>query len=390
MKDPLSLLLALLLCACSEPPQSSTPDLGLDTGGRDLALPDTGVHDTKAPLRTGVVLRGLGFDWQKTPHRLNKLGAMVQGKPQGQAIELELSSLMEGGSWSTGQAASDKVEYEVGYTAVRTRAARFVEGTFAPIQVKGDAKAKPEVVAQASQKQQLSLTAVGLSGAKQVVLVLRGFTIDTDLTHEDGYTNRGFTVRLQNTERQGDQLLTTLLVRVHAGPVVDRDQNLESYGATVTVGYTLIALDSGQVATKTVGYELDLPGGVEPKQPPADATKALQSFGGLSSISTALVALSGFEIYLNRGDTLFPGRYLRAVRVMNEKLSLDPGKGEASLWTDGYYSNAGLVTNPTKLEFTADLALIGLDDPDARVEDGSATGTAGVGLVTDTTTVTFE
>jgi hypothetical protein len=323
-----------------------------------------------------VIWRGLGFAWQKTPHRLNKMGAFVEGGPSDEpsTIAVRSRATFEGGSWSTGQRGSDIADYEVGYTALRTDAARFVEGTFEGLLVKGDAKSNPEVIAQASRTERISLDEAGVADAGEVALVLRGFYIDTDVTHTDGYTTRGFTVRLHNTARQGADLVTTLSARVHAGTVLDRIQNLEDYGAIVTVGYTIVAVDRGSIANDSVAYALDLAGGVNPTHPPADASLATRILTGAADHAGGVVAFTGVELWLNEGATTFPGRYLRAVRVMNEKLSYDPVKGVMSCWTDGYFSNSGLVTHVTKVAFRADLLLLQLDDPAVKIVHDSFSG----------------
>jgi hypothetical protein len=395
IKHAALLILILILAACSTPPTES-PDAALDGAAvdqktMDLASNDgdgTAAADTSWSPRVGVVFRGLGFSWQKTSHRLNKLGGTVEGTASGASLALKTTSVMEGGSWSTGQPASDKVDYEVGYTAVRTTAARFAEGTFAPLQVTGNAKATPEVVARAQRTERIDLAAHGLADAKEVVAVIRGFTIDTDLTHEDGYTTRGFTVRLLDPKREADEIVLKLEVRVHAGAVADRIQNLESYGAKVTVSYTLVALREPATIAK-VGYKLDLAGGVNPVHDHADLTKAKQVLPLSPAPDAALVAFTGFEILLNPGETWFPGRYVREVRVMNEKLELGSG-GALEVWTDGYFSNSGLVTHPTKVDFSAELAMIPLADTEAKLYHGEIKGEAGTSLTTDTKTISFQ
>jgi hypothetical protein len=207
-------LLPVMLWSCSAQPAGSDGAPGADlatdaTGGEAGAGVDAGADagDAAVTPAVGVIWRGLGFAWKKTSHRLNKLGALVELSG---TSTVKATATMEGGSWSTGQRASDQADYEVAYSAVKTRAARFAEGTFKPLLVKGDAKSSPEVVAQTSRQERISLSTAGLADAKQVAILLRGFSVDTDVTHKDGYTTRGLTVRLAKpTRRPGSSTLAS-------------------------------------------------------------------------------------------------------------------------------------------------------------------------------------
>lgn len=397
----LSLTLPLLTAGCSGSTQNPTPDLAqaVDAApadqGAELALDLPPVVDlapapdspAQQPI-LAVIWRGVGYSWQKTPHRLNKLGALVSSKGlDSKSMLVSTTAIIEGGSFATGQQGTDTADYEVGFTAVRTTAARFVEGSFAPLTVKGNATKLPETVAQTQQEQRISLTKAGLASAKQLVLLLRGFSVDTDLTHKDGYTTRGLTIKLSTPARQGDELVTTLTARVHAGVVSDRVQKLGNYGATVKVHYTLVAVDQGAAASKAVAYQLDLAGGVNPKHAPADKTKAAVTLAGKPGMDAGLVGLQGFELWINRTKTIFPGRYLRAVRVSNDQQAHSKAAGTLSCQAQGFFSNSGLLTYATTVEYKAQLVLLQLAQ--GAVERRKVTGAAKKTSTTDTTVVTF-
>jgi hypothetical protein len=223
-----------------------------------------------------------------------------------------------------------------------------------------------------------------------VVVLLRGFSFDTDITHKDGYTSRGFAVKLGQAARSGDALKVPVTVRVQAGPVSDRVQGLDAYGATVTVGYTLVAVDRGHTTRQSLSYRMSYKAGVaNPTQPHAGAGKARHLLAGQGGAAAALAGLAGFELRLNKGVTHFPGRYMRAVRLMNEKLSHDAAAGELTLWTDGYFSNSGLVSHALTVDFAADVVLVQLDDPAAKVVHEGYFGTASKTTSTGTQNVSF-
>ncbi|MBI2900494.1 MAG: hypothetical protein HYY17_09930 [Planctomycetes bacterium] len=306
--------------------------------------PGSGPGDDPAPdVR---LLDGFGFRWQERPHRINKIGAGLDGA----AGVLTL----EGGSWADGQEASDAATHSLHHTAFSSDQVVIHHGETPLLTLAGS----PSQAATAETQVSVPLAEAGLAACSQFAVVLRGFDLDTDLTHEDGYTTRGIGARVKDASAAEGVLTFTARLRIEAGAVPDRIQDLASYGATGRVRYTVIGLLSGAVTAKSHGYTLSYPAGVDPSQEHATAGQQTVVIQGTPGLAAGAVGLTGFDFRLNPDTSLYPGRYMREISVRDYDFAYASGTGALTFKCDGYFSNSGPVTWALENEFSASFVLI--------------------------------
>lgn len=289
----------------------------------DLAVP---------PPSPWSLLDGFGFRWQQRPHRVNKIGARVEGE--------EGRLTLEGGSWASGEEATDQADYQLDYSTLVSDPLKTYEGTSPVLTLKGT-RTK---AAQAQFKVFLDLETIGLSGCTKFAVLLRGFDFDTDVTHKDGYTVRGIGVRLHNVVVSEDSISFVAWMRLEAGAVPDRDQDLENYGSSGRVHYAVVGLTEGAVKDQTHGYVLSYPAGISPTQTHASASEQTVTIQGQPGYSLGAVGWTGFDFRLNPDADDFPGRYMREIQVRNYGFQYDAGSGQMKFQFDGYFSNSGPIS----------------------------------------------
>ncbi len=308
----------------------------------------------------GVLLQGFGFRWKTRPHRINELGVELSGSKGCLRIQ--------GGSWADGQEGSDQAELSLFTAQIASEGIQVIHGS-TPWSTLTGTKGQP---AAATESVTLSLTSLGLGSAQQVAVLLRGFELDTSVTHEDGYTTRGFGVRIVDASVSGETLAFSAWMRLEAGAVPDRIQNLASYGSKARVHYAVVGLSAGAVSSKIVEYTLKYPAGVSPTQPHASESLQSVSIQGAPGYGLGIVGLAGFDFTLNPNVSVWPGRYLREVAVRLHGFEYEVASGEMKLKCDGYFSNSGPVTWELTNQFSADLILIQMPSGSASIASKSA------------------
>lgn len=332
--------LALFLAGC---PGSGD---GADPGGATAGSVESGSE----------FFQGFGFRWKIRPHRINRIGVAPLA--------------FQGGSWADGQEASDTATWTHDTAAVSSPYVLAWTGETGALALEGSF---PDDAAVVEETVTHSISALGLSAATKFAVLLRGFDLDTDVTHEDGYTTRGLSAQVKNVSVSGDALKFTARLRLEAAPVPDRVQKLGSYGSTGRLRYTVVGLTEGDVTHGSRSSTLEYPAGVAPEQESATASQQSVTLQGGAGHALGFAALTGFDIVLNPDVSLWPGRYLREIRVRLHDFEYDAAAGKMKLKCDGYYSNSGPVTWALVHRFKATFALV--QAPSGTVSTSTSTGT---------------
>jgi len=260
-------------------------------------------------LSGGTYLRGFDLSWQKNPHRLRRLGVLAAGRAMaGGELDARFQAELRGGNWASGTMGEDVAEMTVYYGSVLAPGLVYEPGA-ATLRVTGShgRGRRPDTPAATSATVTIPLPRPVEPG--EAAAWLTGFHIDTEATHADGYTPRRVSVALGEPVIEGAVARVPVRVEVQAGPVWDRNQHLESYGATVRVELALVAAPGGRAQRLEVQGRADAPlsqvlDRAEPLRVPLQAALAPDA-------AAAAAGLSGFEVELLHEE----GRYLRALSV---------------------------------------------------------------------------
>lgn len=336
---------------------------------------------------------GFRFEWDKTPHRFNQLGAKIYRQ------EYDASSLtgrtrttLLGGTWSTGEEGSDDADYDVWYTATSSSRLQVHHGTTGAMTLSGSAVGD-RTAAMVSETVTIDRHAAGLSDADQCTVVLRGLRLDAGVTHGEGWTTRGFGARILELVTTDDELRFAAWLRAEADNNPDRPaQDLAEYTLSGHVYYTAICVVDGEITDGTHRIVLNYPPNTP--RPPATAAQQRTTISGAPGFDHAVVGLRGFDFRLNQEDAALGGRYLRDVRVRQYDRNYNASTGEMAFRSDGYFSNDGPsglgalllalgLPIPTTMhlqnDYRADHALIQFDDPEASVRHGHVAGEQRIG-----------
>ncbi|GEM_PF-3433222 len=319
---------------------------------------------TEEPPTQAFLLDGFGFRWEKRPHRVNKLGVKLGDMiPYDKGLLGRSCATLEGGSWATGEEGSDSANHCVAVTALSSSKLRFHHGQISELKLWGSKTAPAE----ATETITLALDSIALSGCTQFAVLLRGFDLDTDLTHEFGYTVQGMAAGVGQANLAASTLRFTVRLRIVAGEVPDRSQKLAKYGATGRVYYTVVGLVNGVVTGQNHGYTLVYAPGIFPLQPSASNSQQAVTIQGAPGFNLATVGLTEFDFTLNSGESKYPGRYLREIRVRNHDFSYEASTGVMKFKCDGLFSNSGGVSWGLKNSFRAGFVLLQVSDPNGRL-----------------------
>ncbi len=303
-----------------------------------------------------TLLDGFEFRWKKHPHRINKIGAKIASH-SGRLT-------LEGGTWATGEAGSDLADHKLFYARLSGSSIRTLDKTSPRLKLTGQIKPGAIEHATATRTIWLNLTKLGLADHHRFSVLLRGFSLDTDPSHEVGFTTKGigakvYDVAVYKGAHTGTRWLKfKLWLRIEAGKVPERWQKLRHYEASGRVHYTVVALHHGRITRKTHGYTLRYLAGIEPKRAPATPSAQRVVIRGKPGLSGAVVGLTGFDIRLNPKKRFYSGRYMRDIRVRNHAFHYSKSTGKMSFRCDGYFSNKGPISWALEHRFKASFVLI--------------------------------
>jgi hypothetical protein len=302
-----------------------------------------------------LALQGLAYEWRTRPHRLSHLsfGAALDGPGRG-----TIAAEVHGGSWASGQVALDEPTFvtDVAYVSSEELVARHgtvhltVTGSLADRHDGGGGRAVATI----------EVPATGLPAGASLGVALCGFTLDSGVSHESGYTIHALGVEVGEPVREGDVVRFDVAARVQPAPVPDRRQRLATYGAEVEVDWVLLAVDTGVVTRQILTARLRddiLPGQrVQPSRFPVTWPTAPDT-------AHAVALLSGFDLDITK-DGWVAGRYLRALAAGIEGGRTDGDRFEADVVFR--FANNGPAKRRVPTEARASFTLLQLG-PDAQV-----------------------
>ncbi len=311
------------------------------------------------------LLDGFRVGWRDHPHRLRVLGFELRSDG---TARTELT----GGPWSDGRRLQDEGRISVWRSAIDHPGVYTANGSTDPIVASGrlrTAVAKPAI---ARTHLNIELDAAQFADCDQWAVLLRGFEIDTDCTHPDGFVTKGFGVCLgpptvvASADAATVQIAFDATLRVEAGRLPQR-MRPEKYTVRGIIHYTLVGLQSGHVTRATHRSAIRTPGG---KNRPLHSAARQFVVQGQPGYQWAALGLTGFDFRLNPTKDRFGGRYIRDLWVHNRDMSYQPGDGRMTLLSDVGFSNRSLWAYATTTISQAHVVLLQASPADAP----SATG----------------
>lgn len=321
-----------------------------------------------APVHS-LVLTGWDYDWDMLSHRVALLKVVVR---QDSTADIGLV----GGSYSTGDDATDTALYRVGYADIGIPGAVYTEGA-----------ADWTVGPAASGSTTISATAP--EGCDHEVAVhLNGFSIDTNVpqsadypTDYDpalGYTSNGFGFVLgEPTVTDGS--LTVEVTATVRWAAQDRDDMNAAipFAQTGVSANVLFVCFKGEIVPSQAGSSASYPWEPpETEQPPMTADVAITG-----EKPDGVLAFTGFDLVADftNHDGTSAGDYLRSFGVEVE--GSDDGSGTWSGTSTAAITNSSFIEyGQLNASFTADYARLGTRG--ATSELRSASGTHDVGELT--------
>ncbi len=333
-----------------------------------LACNDAPVH--------ALVLTGWEYEWEQLSHRVSLLKVALN---QDGTADLGLI----GGSYTTGQDATDTPYYRLGYADIGIPGAVYTEGS-------------AEWTIGPDPSGTTTITATAPDGCDHDVAVyLDGFSINTDVAQSSdypvdydpglGYTSNGFGFTLgepyvvrRDQHDSGGDLSVEVTASVRWAPQDRDDMNAAIPFAQTGVSATvLFVCFKGEIVASPASSGTDYPW--EPPytdQPPMTADVSIAG-----KKPEGVLAFSGFELTADftNVDGSAAGDYLRSFGV--EVDGSDDGAGAWSGTSTAQITNSSLIEyGDLNASFTADYSRIGVKG--AVSEARSAAGTHEVGETT--------
>ncbi len=317
------------------------------------------------PYGEGVVWSGYNYGWDLLSHRLAMSRAVLEE-------DGSLTLGLIGGDWSTGESFSDTPLYRMRYQNIAAQGLVIVHGTT-------ELTIGPEEDGTAS----AAVVDADLLAMSEHLVVLRGYTIDTDIpqsadypTDYDpalGYTSRGFAFAVSAPTAAAESLDFDVTASVRWGPLDREDMNgAIPYAQTaVTVAWTAIGFEGSQTS-ETITGAVDYA-----HEPPYTAHDALTMPTTIGS-GVGFAGLRSIDVSVTDQDGTDQGAYLR--RFGLEIVQGDDGL-PTNLTADGTNSSA-FEEIPIRLEASAEVIWAELLDPAAAVEVVVLEGSHDVGEAT--------
>jgi hypothetical protein len=314
-----------------------------------------------------LVLTGWRYSWQELSHRVAYLRVGLED-------DSSLALGLVGGDWSTGEQFSDAPDYAVRYARVVSPHVTSARGEAA-------FEVGPEQVADAT----IEVDAAAL-GDGELVALLDGFEIDTDVPQPDGYpadydpglgyTSNGFGFAVGEPERDGDVVRVPVTATVRWGPQDRADVNAAiPYAVTgVRTRVLVLAVDGeadGVVVAGASDYEHDPP---YSDQPPMTQDVLLEG-----ARPEGFVGWRSFDLRANVADgdpDAGEGDYLRAFGVEVEPTAVEKKSWAGTVTTTLSTSS---LSEWTALSAAYENELVRIGVLDATVDHWLVEGTIPVG-----------
>ena len=328
-----------------------------------------------ATADTVLVWSGWNHTWAMLSHRVTNVTAIMNE-------DGSFNSGLIGGDWSTGAGATDYPTYRFRWQEVTAHDLVAVHGdTVFTIGPEGE-----QVIDE-------TLDSTLLQGADQHAVLLRGWSLDTDVEQTAdypdeydpglGYTSKGMGVGVSAPTFGGDGLTFSVRAAAHWGPAGDEDPlDREAMNAAIpeaqvgmTVAWTVIGF-SGDLAIDGASSSIDYDQGTYSDQPPLGAGDL--DFD-LSGTMPGFLGLTSFDLDVDVQDDPDQGEYLRSVGV--ELLPGDvcdtPLEVQAEATNSSLIETAAITFSPS-----VEVAWISLADAGADVVTGVVEGEHDVGFLT--------
>jgi hypothetical protein len=295
-----------------------------------------------------LVLSGWEYDWELLSHRVSLLRVDLQ-----QSATADLA--LVGGSYTTGEDASDTPNYRIGWSDIGVPGATFTEAN-------GEWVVGPEGTSTAA------LTVEAPESCENVTAYLNGFSIETDIPQSAdypadydpalGYTSNGFGFSLSEPTNTDGVLAVDVTASIRWAPQDREDMNAAiPFAQTGVSARVLFACYAGDAVTMTVSGSADYP--FEPaytEQPPMTAPVEIAGVA-----PDGVLGNTGFNLdaAFTNVDGSDAGDYLRSFGV--ELTGADDGEGNWRGTTTAQITNSSLIEFGDLLaSFSASYARIGV------------------------------
>ena len=283
-----------------------------------------------------LVLSGWEYEWEQLSHRVSLLRVDLQ---QDATADIALI----GGSYTTGQDASDTPNYRIGWSDIGVPGATFTE-------------ANGEWVVGPEGSSTVALLVEAPENCENVTAYLNGFSIETDIPQSAdypadydpalGYTSNGFGFSLSEPTNTDGVLAVDATASIRWAPQDREDMNAAiPFAQTGVSARVLFACYAGDTVTVTVSGSADYP--FEPaytEQPPMIVP--LDASGDAAgAASDGVLGNTGFNLdaAFTNVDGSDAGDYLRSFGM--ELTGADDGEGR---WTG---TTTAQITNSSLIEF---------------------------------------
>ncbi|MBX7149746.1 hypothetical protein K1X76_11795 [bacterium] len=304
-----------------------------------LTTTDTNSDETETHA-TSVWL-GFNHQWEKEPHRLSRLGSYLsKNELTDRKIVSQQNSVFRVGAFEDTGMVDMKARF------VRSKDLKFYHGSISGkcLTVSGN---MGELHSKSCQ-QTLDLDAIGMGDVDHVDVILRGFNVTAE-SYERGYNTMGFGVFLS---MNNNVVKGTFKIKPQHEPLrpmaddgCNQDNHCTYYTYSTRIYYTVIGYNDGD-AQITHGYNAYnevvkmMPNKAAPYP---SATKRAQIIEGDSGFPHGLVAMRGFEFFLDEWKaTAKDGRYIREIEFNIDDVDYNAGSGIADFNTNMYFSNEGV------------------------------------------------
>ena len=304
-----------------------------------------------------LFLQGFNATWASRPHRLHDLGFLLDpghSHPAGPHADLWVH--VRGGSWASGEAATDTPLVSLAYGGFASRQRVPTYGS-AHMEIRGTAGRAPESRHAATGSQAVTVAVPGLVDGAAVWL--RGFRVQTDALHPDGFTMHALSIELGPARVEQGQASFLCQVEIVGAAVPDRAQDLEEYGASVDIDYTVLPSAAEGVVRQHVSGRLSRGISLETETERVRPALMPFAFAVATEAPEVAAALSGFSVRLDE-EGVDSGRYLRELGVTIEDLRFDPYRRRVDGVVSALFSNAGQVARPIAVDLGADITALTL------------------------------
>ena len=334
---------------------------GLVCGCSGLDAPAAGLGP--AACGHGVVANEWRMRWHAVNHRVSLLG--FEPDPDGGCADLPGATrvAIKGGDWSTGESFVDALAVSGVVSSLDAGAPTPAVGFARSVAdfVVGPQADSGDGIGRATTELDFDLEALSMAGTADVVAVLAGWSIDTDVVQGPGYPSdyspaHGYTpmrfdfaVGAPLLEDGGRRARVPVSAELAWGPSDRDDMNVALLEARVAVRVhvLLIALDVGVVVPWQAGYALSYPDPSDgpSKQPHATYGQRYTVVEGLAGFDTFVPAWT--RVRHDLGDTsagaVRHGYYLRELHDRLGVFEDVDANGRMVLDVDGYVSTTSLL-----------------------------------------------